>query len=169
MKSTFYSTVFFTALSISCIGTEITGFWETLNEDTKKPSSVVAVYSYQGKFYGRIIGTYNDKGVLDDTLDHPKSKAPGIKGNPYYCGLDILWEMTPEEEGTYEGHIIDPEKGKIYDAKIWRQGDDLIVRGSVAFFGEKRTWPPFPESGFKGDFKKPDVSDFVPKKPDIID
>ncbi len=145
-----------------------TGFWQTLDKKTKRPSSVIAVYPYQGKYYGRIIATYEDDGTLKDTIDSPKSRAPGIIGNPFYCGLDIVWGAKPgQDSDKFRGHVFDPRKGRIYNAVIWRSGENLILRGEVLVFGKNMTWPPFPESGFNATFKKPDISTFVPHLPQV--
>lgn len=145
----------------------IAGFWETIDDQTKKPSSVIAIYFYQNKYYGRIIGTMNENGKIDDSIYHPISRAPGIKGTPHYCGLDIVWGLELSEEGVYKGHVYDPKEGKVYKAEVWRKGKDLVLRGEVLIFGRDVIWPPFPEKGFKGDFKMPDVTKFIPKKPEI--
>src|ERR1700752_4732623 len=77
----------------------IMGFWQTMDKNTHKPSSVIAFYSYEGKLYGKIIATYDKEGKIDDTLYHPTDRAPGISGNPYYCGLDIVWDGKPDGDG----------------------------------------------------------------------
>jgi uncharacterized protein (DUF2147 family) len=35
---------------------------------------------------------------------------------------------------------MDPETGKVYDCKLWLEGDVLKVRGYVAFFFRTQTW-----------------------------
>lgn len=161
-----YCLFFFVSMTHLLFSSEdIVGFWQTLDKQTNRPSSVIAVYSHEGKYYGRIIGTYNDKGEIDDTIYHPKSRAPGIKGNPHYCGLDIVWDVQLDGRGNYSGYVIDPREGKIYDAKLWRSGKDLILRGEVFIFGRNVTWPPFPADEFTHAFKKPDLKKFIPSKP----
>ena len=145
-----------------------TGFWQTVNDKTGKPSSVIAVYPYEGNYYGRIVATYNKEGELDDTIYNPKDRAPGIEGNPYYSGIDIVWDMKPAKKERYKGSITDPRAGKVYRAEIWRDGANLILRGKVFIFGRNIAWLPFPESGFSSEFKKPDLTKFVPIKPIIL-
>jgi uncharacterized protein (DUF2147 family) len=149
------------------IADDITGFWQTINKETKLPNSVIAVYAYQGKYYGRIVATYNEKGEIAETMDHPVSRAPGVVGEPYYCGLDIVLDAEPEGNGTYKGRVIDPRAGKSYRAELWRRNQDLVLRGEMFIFGKNVTWPPFPEEDFNSKFKKPDVSKFVPKVPHL--
>jgi len=139
-----------------------------MDKKSKRPSSVIAVYPYEGKYYGRIVATYNEDGVIEDTIYNPKKRAPGVVGDPYYCGLDIVFDAKPNsKDDRYKGYVVDPRKGKVYDAQIWRKGPNLILRGELFIFGKNITWPPFPEQNFTADFKKPDVSTFVPNVPHV--
>ncbi len=147
---------------------DVTGFWQTMNKKTNQPSAIIAIYPYEGKYYGRIIATCNKEGVIDDTIYHPTGRAPGIVGEPYYCGLDIVWAAKPNSsESRCKGYVVDPEKGRVYDAEIWNRNGNLILRGEVFIFGKNIVWPPFDENNFTKDFKKPDLSTFVPQKPQI--
>lgn len=139
------------------------GFWKTINEKTGKADSIVGVYEYKGKYYGRLIATMEADGSIVDTIYTPKDRAPGVVGDPYYSGLDILWDLTSDGTQYKGGKIMDPEKGKVYDADMWLDNGDLIVRGELWMFGENRTWPKATDSDFPKGFKKPDLATFVPK------
>lgn len=147
---------------------DLTGFWMTLQEKTKQPSSVIAIYSYEGQYYGRIIATYNADGIMDDTIYNPKDKAPGILGNPYYSGLDIVWTTREGKNNKYKGYVVDPTKGKTYSAQLWKKRENIILRGELFIFGKNVTWPPFPETSFTKDFPKPDLSTFIPTIPKTV-
>lgn len=144
---------------------QITGFWQTIDKQTRRPSSVIAIYQYQGKYYARIIGTFNAEGEIDDSIYAPKSRAPGLAGNPYYCGLDFVWVGRPNIQGKCSGRLVDPRDGKMYDARIWRENQNVILRGELFMFGRNEVWPPFPEANFTVKFKKPDLATFVPSIP----
>jgi uncharacterized protein (DUF2147 family) len=148
------------------LGDKIAGVWKSMNDDTGKPNCYVAVYPYQGKYYGRIIATCNDDGVIDDTIYAPKGRAPGVVGNPYYAGLDLIWDLTDRGE-RYKGKIVDPEKGSIYNAEVWVEEGNLIVRGELLFFGRNVTWLPTHKGEFPKTFKMPDVKKFVPVIPEV--
>lgn len=164
-------TTFFLLLSLSftCLQADerITGFWKTIKEETSKTDSIVAVYEHDGKFYGRIIVTFDDEGKVDGTIEAPGGKATGVVGQPPIAGLDILWGLIKKEGGIYkDGHIIDPKEGKIYDADVWREDDHLIVRGEVFnIFGKDIIWPPASGADFPNGFAQPDISKFVPVIP----
>ena len=146
---------------------EIVGFWKSMSDSTGKPESIIAVYEYQNRYYGRIILTYDDTGKIEDTLYAPKNRAPGVKGQPFYAGMDILWNLNKSGQKYKNGEIIDPEKGRIYGAELWRDGKDLVVRGEFLFFGRNAKWPPAKEEDFPPDFKKPDLNKLTPVIPRV--
>ena len=151
-------------LSTSLSAADITGFWRTLNDKTGKSESVIAIYRYKDSYYGRIIASYEPDGQMIDTIYTPQSRAPGVVGNPYYSGLDIIWGVR-QVGSRYKGKILDPRQGKIYDAELWTRNGNLIVRGEVLFIGKNITWPPARKQDFPKKFKKPDLKTFVPTIP----
>ena len=142
-------------------GAEITGFWKSLSDKTGKPDCIIAIYQYKDAYYGRIIGSFNLQGEMKDNLYTPIEKAPGINGNPYYSGLDFITHLTPAKF-SYKGKVIDPRNGKVYDAEVWRENEDLILRGKLLMFGKNKTWYPATKSDFPAHFKMPDTSKFTP-------
>lgn len=144
---------------------DITGFWKTIDEKTGLLQSIVAIYPYEGKYFGRLIVTFDETGKIEDTIYNPTSRAPGVVGNPFYAGLDIMWDLKPDGEKFNDGEILDPEHGRLYGAEVWRKGDKLIVRGKVLFLGRNQTWPPAGDADFPAGFKKPDLAAMVPVIP----
>jgi uncharacterized protein (DUF2147 family) len=165
MKKLFRATLFFILSSCSLLSAqEINGLWKILNEDTNKPRTIVAIYEHGGKRYGRIIATYDKEGIMDETIDNPHDRAPGVVGDPFYCGLDLIWDLQNRGE-TYKGKICDPRKGNVYNAELWMSGKNLVVRGELFIFGKNQKWPPASAADFPKDFKMPDISKFVPVIP----
>lgn len=146
---------------------DIVGFWKTIDEKTKKPQSIVAIYENEGKYFGRMIVTYNDNGTVNDTIYNPKDRAPGVKGDPYYVGLDLIWNLKKEGSKYTNGSIIDPKRGYVYGAEVWRQGKDLVVRGELLFLGRNQTWLRATESDFPPGFKRPDMTKVIPVIPTV--
>jgi uncharacterized protein (DUF2147 family) len=156
----------FFILTASLFSQDICGFWKTIDPKTHRAESIVAIYSHQGTYYGRIMGSYNAEGKIDDSIYAPKGRAPGVQGEPYYSSFDFIWGLKPDGDGHYEGKIMDPRKGKIYNAELWVNGKgELVVRGKLFIFGQNRIWPPAQESDFSSPFKKPDPSQFIPTIP----
>ena len=146
----------------------IVGFWKTIDEKSGKARSIIGIYEYQGKYYGRIVGTFDESGKnIEDTVDKPKKRAPGVIGNPFYSGLDIIWDLQNQGNKFINGEILDPQKGKIYGAEMWLKNDKLVVRGKLFFFGRNQTWLPVHDNEFKNGFKKPDLRLFVPSIPQV--
>lgn len=158
-------------LAISCLSLnflsaaeEIVGFWKTIN-DEGKAQCIIAVYEYEGLCYGRIIGTFGANGNMKDSIYKPVEKAPGVVGDRYYSGLDIIWYL--EDNGyKFKGKILDPEHGKVYTAELWREFENLIVRGKLGPFGRSQTWQAAIDSDFPKDFKKPDLKALIPDIPE---
>lgn len=144
---------------------DIGGFWKSLKDDGS-PQCIFGVYEYDGTYYGRIIGTYNDEGKMLDTIYKPIGKAAGIVDTPHTCGLDIVYGLTLNA-WRYVGKIVDPTKGNIYNCEVWAQDGNLIVRGKVLMFGKNITWYPAKPEDFPKGFKLPDMSTFVPKVPQV--
>ncbi len=148
------------------IAEEIQGFWKTINEKTGKPQCIVAIYEYENKYYGRIVGTYNEDGTkMKETIDAPEERAPGVIGQPFYCGLDLIWGL--KKGSTCKGKIVDPEKGNIYRAELWVKKGKLVVQGKYLCFWKNQTWLPATNEDFPSDFKRPDVTKFVPVIPKV--
>lgn len=168
MKNFLLFTSFF--LLILCqgfAGEEITGFWKTINEKTGRAECTIAIYEYQGKYYGRIVATFDEQGEIADTIDHPHDRAPGVVGNPYYAGLDIIWNLQQKGTKYTNGKILDPEKGRVYGAELWRQDDNLVVRGKLLCFGRNQIWLPVNEEELSGLFTQANLPAFIPNIPKV--
>ncbi len=108
----------------------IAGVWKTIDDETGEAKSLVQIYPYEGKMYGRVIELFKNK----------EKTAVGIQGDPKIVGLDVIWELEDKGERFKNGRILDPQKGKIYACEAWREGDKLIVRGKIGPFGRNQTW-----------------------------
>ena len=145
---------------------DIGGFWKTINEKTGKAQAVIAVYQHEGRYYGRIIGSYGADGKMHDTIYTPIERAPGLVGQPFYSGLDIIWFLI--DRGTkFKGKILDPEHGDVYNSELWIDNGNLIVRGKVLMFGRSQTWLPAGVEDFPKEFKMPNLKTFVPNIPTV--
>jgi uncharacterized protein (DUF2147 family) len=148
----------------------VTGLWKIIDDKTGKPTAIVMLYMYGGKMYGRIIATINkDTGVVDDTILTQKNKADKLKGNPPFCGLDIVYGMEDKGNNWY-GNIIDPQSGDVYACNIWKEGNKLIVRGEIPgalswMLGRNQTWLQASSSDLPAGFAIPNPSTFKPSIP----
>ena len=128
----------------------ITGFWTTIDDETNTAKSVVQIYEYQGKYYGRVVELFQNKEAVAKLPDSPNIK-----------GLDVIWDLEKKGNKYKGGEILDPKKGKVYGCEVWREGEKLIVRGKIAFLGRNQTWEP--NESFEPDSDK----QIVPHKPKL--
>ncbi|MDA3957300.1 DUF2147 domain-containing protein [Oceanispirochaeta sp.] len=135
----FFILCFFAAPLMANTG--ILGLWKTVDDATSEVKSIVKVYEYQGKVFGRILVTFED-GKLKDTYVSPSHRAENVKGEPFYAGLDFIWDMEEKGRKWKKGKILDPQEGKVYSSEIWLEGGNLIVRGKIGPFGRNQTWLP---------------------------
>ena len=150
----------------------IVGLWKSRDQKSDKPRSLVAIYKYGDMYYGRMLATYDSQGNINDTILEQKDTAPGVVGNPPYCGMDFIYNVKEEEDSEedysrYKGEIIDPEKGKIYKVELWRDGDQLIVRGELWIFGKNIPWQKASKDDLPKGFSMSDIKKFVPKVPEV--
>lgn len=142
---------------------EIVGFWKSIDPKTKEQDSIIAIYECGGCYYGRIILTYDPGGFFADTIYAPYKRAPGMVGEPYYCGLDIIWHLQKRGGKYVDGKILDPLHGKVYNVELWREGRNLVVRGKLLCFGRNHIWIPAEEGDFPPNFQIPNLSLLTPR------
>lgn len=147
MKKLLFLMVLF-ASRLACAGEGVVGYWTTIDDETNTPKSVVQIYEYQGKVYGRVVELFQNKEAVAKLPDEPKIK-----------GLDVIWDMEQKKDKFTGGKILDPKTGKVYACDMWRDGDKLIVRGKIAFLGRNQTWEP------NTTFKPETTAKPVPQKP----
>ncbi|MBP5615112.1 MAG: DUF2147 domain-containing protein [Alphaproteobacteria bacterium] len=147
MKKLLFLMVLF-ASHLACAGEGVEGYWTTIDDETNTPKSVVQIYEYQGKVYGRVVELFQNKEAVAKLPDEPKIK-----------GLDVIWDMEQKKDKFTGGKILDPKTGKVYACDMWRDGDKLIVRGKIAFLGRNQTWEP------NTTFKPETETKPVPQKP----
>ena len=114
----------------------VIGKWKTIDDETGKAKSVVELFVKDGKLYGKIVKLLNN-----DDLDPICYKCTGKKKDQKIIGMQII-EGLKKKGSKWEGDdgILDPGKGKIYDCKMWVDGQELKVRGYLGPFYRTQTW-----------------------------
>lgn len=148
----------------------ITGLWKCTDEHSNQPRGLVVIYEYHGKYYGRMLATYDNQGHIKDSIIEKKEKAPGVVGSPPYCGMDFIYDLQKENttrhgNPVYKGKILDPQKGKVYTVEIWRDRNNLVVRGELLIFGKDILWPQANQNDLPKGFSMDRIKNFVPKVP----
>ena len=119
--------------------TSILGQWKTIDDNTGKDRSVVEITEQNGKFYGKVIRIFSWAGEDPDPVCD-KCSTDDSRFNKKVVGMVIIQEMLKDEEEFSGGTILDPKIGKVYRCRIWRDGDELKVRGYLGPFFRTQTW-----------------------------
>lgn len=145
------------------------GFYQTIDDETNSPKSIVTLYEYTDgddtNIAGRIVALYGPDGVVSETLSNPTRVATQVTGAPKMVGMDILWDMEWDvEDKKYEdGKIMDPKSGKIYSSLMWQNTPDVLnVRGKIGPFGRTQHWNVLKETDLPSDLQGLKTSDWKP-------
>lgn len=117
------------------------GLWKTIDDDGETAKSHVQIYEKDGTLCGKVVK------LLQSPQDKRCEPCPGEKKGQPIVGMEILWGLKKQPEGNdyAGGKILDPDNGKVYRCKIWREGETLKVRGYIAFLFRTQTWYPVNE------------------------
>jgi uncharacterized protein (DUF2147 family) len=115
----------------------VTGKWKTKDDETGEIKSIVELYvSGDGTLQGKIVKLLKKD---NDKCD----KCPGDSQYPLNTpieGMIFVWDVKKLNEKS--GKIFDPAKAKMYSVQFWKEGNNLKVRGYIAFFYRTQTWYP---------------------------
>lgn len=173
MKKSLFILYFICFAFFSCTSPSsdnIAGLWKSRDLHSPEPRALVVIYEYKGKYYGRMLATYDDQGSIKDSIVNPNEKATGVVGSPPYCGLDFIYNLQKEKNSksnhaVYAGKILNPQTGKIYSVEIWRDKNDLVVRPELLVFGKDIVWPKASKRDLPEGFSLNSVRNFKPLIP----
>jgi uncharacterized protein (DUF2147 family) len=115
------------------------GKWTTIDDETGDPKSVVDIYEKDGQVFGKIVKLFRKPGEDPDPIcDDCEEDDP--RRNKKIIGMDILLSMKKDGDEYAGGTILDPKIGKVYRCRIWREGNELKVRGYWGPFFRTQTW-----------------------------
>ncbi|KAF1043949.1 DUF2147 domain-containing protein [Xylophilus sp.] len=144
MRNAILSLLAFAAGAASAQSATPVGTWQTVDDKTGEPKSIVVIADQGGTLSGRVQQLLR-KGAdpaarctecTDDRKDQPLVGLEIIRGAKKAEGRDV-WE---------DGRILDPENGKTYALRLTPAdgGRKLDVRGSIGPFGRTQTWTRVP-------------------------
>ncbi|MGQ9425150.1 DUF2147 domain-containing protein [Gilvimarinus sp. F26214L] len=114
---------------------EITGTWQTIDDESGEAKSIVEIYEREGKYFGKV------KDLLLKPDDTVCEECDGSLKDQPVVGMEIITDMEKDGEELTGGEILDPETGKVYRAKLWLEDDNTLkVRGYVGFLYRTQTW-----------------------------
>jgi uncharacterized protein (DUF2147 family) len=114
------------------------GQWKTVDEKSGAVESVVEIYDQGGKLFGKIANLTKPT----DEQGKPKlcTKCTGADKDKPIVGLIIIKGLGADGAHWKGGTILDPDDGKVYNAKLWVEEGKLKVRGYLGFFYRTQTW-----------------------------
>ena len=135
-------TAFLLCFATATIAQSPIGFWQTVDDKTKEPRSIVEIYEEDGNLKGRIVKLINpdEPNPVCDACEGERKDQP-------IEGMVILEDMEQDGEAWAGGQILDPENGKTYRCRIWVEEGNLRVRGYLAVFRRTQTWLPAENPG----------------------
>ena len=119
----------------------IEGRWVTFDDATRAPRSIVEIVRDGGRVTGRIVEIYSKPGEDPDPICEA---CAGADRGRKIRGLAIL-KMEADADGLhFNGTVLDPENGKVYQGVVTLESDGkrLVLRGYVLLpiFGRTETW-----------------------------
>lgn len=117
----------------------IVGKWNTIDDNSGKERSIVEIFERDGKVYGKVTKIFTAPGEDPDPVcDECEKDDP--RYNKKVIGMEIIQDMEKSGDEYTDGQILDPENGKVYNCRLWLEGDDLKVRGYWGPFYRTQTW-----------------------------
>lgn len=125
--------------SVALAQTSIIGKWKSVDDNTGDPRSIVEISEREGKIYGKIIKLF-PKPEEDPDPVCDKCSPEDARFNKKIIGMEIIKEMSHDDDEYSGGSILDPEVGKVYRCKVWLEAGKLKVRGYLGPFYRTQTW-----------------------------
>lgn len=130
----------FTAQLSHAAASSPVGLWQTIDDKTGNPRSLIRISQQYGKLSAVI-----EKGLLaTDTADAVCDKCTDGRKGQKIIGMTIVTGLRKDGDQYNGGKILDPENGKIYKCKMQlnEAGDELEVRGyiGISLIGRSQIW-----------------------------
>jgi uncharacterized protein (DUF2147 family) len=117
------------------------GRWTTIDDETKKPKSVVTIWEEGGKLFGKIEKLFRAPNEEQNPLC---DKCEGALKNKPVVGLTILRDLAKEGSEWKAGTVMDPANGKTYACILAVEdgGKKLKVHGyiGIPLLGRTQYW-----------------------------
>jgi len=137
MQKVLLTTLILLAIACTPNAQSVMGTWRSVDDENGESKSHIQLWEADGKLYGKVIK------ILRKNAPINCEKCPGERKNQPLVGMIIVVNLYQKEGMWQGGQILDPEKGKWYNCKLWlKEGDpnSLMVRGAVGPFYRTQTW-----------------------------
>ncbi len=114
------------------------GLWKSIDDETKKPKSLIRIVEAGGVLSGKV------EKILTDKTDAKCDQCTDDRKDKPVQGMTIITGMKKDGEGWAGGEILDPNNGKVYRSQMALSdgGKKLEVRGyiGIPLLGRTQTW-----------------------------
>lgn len=117
------------------------GVWKTIDDETGEAKSLVQISEANGELQARIVKLFRKPEEDQNPLC---TKCDGARKNQPIIGMQVLWGLKADGDRYSGGHVLDPKKGKVYNAtlKVAPDGKSLEMRGflGISLLGRTQKW-----------------------------
>lgn len=124
--------------------TALEGYWQTFDDSTGKPKSIVKIFLYEGQYYGRLVQIHFSPGKGPGEVCE---QCRGSRHNQPVLGMVIMANMVKDLDEANQwsgGYVVDPKSGNQYHLQLSLTdgGQQLKVLGYMgsSLFGRTQTW-----------------------------
>jgi uncharacterized protein (DUF2147 family) len=140
------------------------GYWTTIDDDGKTPSSIIQIFPRGKKLYGKVVRLINPR-----EKDPKCTACDGPRKNQRILGMEILRDFEQDDDEWSGGYILDPRNGTEYKCYMELQegGKRLKVRGyvGIALLGRTQYWQKAPPPKTEPPKTEPPKTEPPPKAP----
>ncbi|MGI6432574.1 MAG: DUF2147 domain-containing protein [Sphaerochaetaceae bacterium] len=146
--------------------TEVVGLWKSVDARKGFTTSVMVVYEYQQRLYGRVIISYDEKtGALVDSWQEPSLRIERLAHKPLVVQHDLFWGLSLDNQKWVGGTIIDPRSGRTYGCDVWIEDNLLVIRGKLGPFGMRQIFYPLQPYELPVEIGAPVFQNIIPSSP----
>lgn len=119
---------------------DLTGLWQTQDDETGRIKSVVEMSVEDGVLTGRLVELFR---LPEEDQDPYCDECEDDRKDQRVLGMQIVRGMQPDDGEWDSGTICDPKNGRVYNCKMWISEEDpdvMKVRGYIAFFFRTQSW-----------------------------
>jgi uncharacterized protein (DUF2147 family) len=119
---------------------DLTGQWQTQDDETGRIKSVVEISVEDGILTGRLVELFR---LPEEDQDPYCDECEDDRKDQRVLGMQIVRGMQPDDGEWDSGTICDPKNGRVYNCKMWISEEDpdvMKVRGYIAFFFRTQSW-----------------------------
>ncbi len=129
---------FFASSALASTNLSPVGYWQTIDENTKEPASIIQIWQQNGILYGKIVKIVPQGG---HSASDVCTQCKGELHNKPLVGMTILTGLTQQNEG-WAGKILAPKNGNTYETtlKLSDDGNTLDVHIKAGLGGRTQNW-----------------------------